>query len=99
MCTQAHARCAAAVPQRFSSGARPGGGSTHGEPPLAILLMIFMTTQKPSDWGQSGDWTNFHAGPPLNYLFSFFFGGGGGGGGKLVCLGGNLSPPQTITST
>ena len=34
-----------------SSGARLSGGSTHGEPPMAILLMIFMTTQKPSNSG------------------------------------------------
>ena len=35
-----------------------GGGSTHGEPPLAIPLMIFMTTQQPSNWGSKWrlDW-------------------------------------------
>jgi len=30
-----------------SSGARPGEASTLGDPPLAIPLVIFMTTQKP----------------------------------------------------
>ena len=33
------------------SGAKLGGTSTHGEPLLAILLMMFMTTQEPSNWG------------------------------------------------
>ena len=43
-----------------SSGARLGRASVHGEPPLAILLMIFMTTQEPSKQGQREDCTDFH---------------------------------------
>jgi len=34
-----------------SSGARLGGTSAIGEPPLAIQLMTFMTTQEQSNWG------------------------------------------------
>jgi len=37
-----------------SSGAKPGGTSAHGGSTLAITLMIFMTTQEPSNWGSSG---------------------------------------------
>jgi len=38
-----------------SSGGRLGGTSAHGEPPLAIPLMIFMSTQGESSWGSK--WT------------------------------------------
>ena len=34
-----------------SSVAILGGTSANGDPPLAIPLMIFMTTQKQSNWG------------------------------------------------
>ena len=44
-----------------SSGAGLGGTSAHGEPPPTILLMIFMTIQKPSNWGSKWrlDWFSF----------------------------------------
>jgi len=45
--------------------ARLGGASAHGEPPLAILLMTFMTTQE-----QNGQWTNSHAAPPSTWTGS-----------------------------
>ena len=39
-------------PSVHFSGARlVGQASTHGEPPLAILLMMFMTSLEPSNWG------------------------------------------------
>ena len=38
-----------------SSGGRLGGTSAHGEPPLAIPLMIFMSTQGESSRGSK--WT------------------------------------------
>jgi len=41
--------------------------TTHGEPLLAMLLMILVTTQEPSSWGSKlGDWNDSHAGLPLN---------------------------------
>jgi len=49
-----------------SSGVRLDGASAHGESPLTIPLMIFMTTQKPKNWVKSGDWTDIHARPPIN---------------------------------
>ena len=51
------------LPQHSSSGARLGGTSAHEEPPLAILLMIFMTTK--AIGGHSGDWTYPKIGPDL----------------------------------
>jgi len=35
----------------YSSGARLGGASIHGEPLQAIPLLICMTTLEPSNWG------------------------------------------------
>ena len=40
-------------------------GQMHMETPLAIPLMIFMTTKVIG--GQSGDWIDSHAGPTLNW--------------------------------
>jgi len=47
-----------------SSGARLGGTSAHGEPPLAKLRI---TTQEPSKWGSEWrlDWFSCRTSPPL----------------------------------
>ena len=48
-----------------SSGVGLGGTRAHGEPPLAIPLMIFMTTQEKSNWGSKWtmDWFSCRTSP------------------------------------
>jgi len=50
-----------------SSGARLGGTSSHGESHLAILLMIFITIQKLSNWGSKWrlNWFLYRTSPIL----------------------------------
>jgi len=47
------------------AGARLGGTSAYGKSPLAIPLIIFITSQEPSNWGSKCDPL---AGPPLNLV-------------------------------
>jgi len=56
VCIQHMSPCSS--PTAFTPQGPDLGGSTHGEPPLAIPLMIFMTTQQPSNWGSKWrlDW-------------------------------------------
>jgi len=50
--------CHSSINPTSSSGARLGGTSEHGEPPLAIPLMVLMITQEQSNRGSNWrlDW-------------------------------------------